>query len=373
MARYKVIQDIEAEDKLVGPLSLRQFIYAAIAALCAYLSFVSLTKGASFLLVIFVPVMLFTGFFATPWVGNQPTEVWALAKIRFYIKPRRRIWNQSGVRDLVNITAPKHSEKIYTNGLSQGEVRSRLNALANTLDSRGWAVKNVNTNLYDPTSTPLLSESDRLIDPSALPKEVSQVEVLASDDILDESSNPVAQNFDRLVNASSTNHHAQLLKQLKEPSNQTDPVASQLPPPADYWFLNQPLDVSGSGTNKAGVAVAQVVQPQQNNDEFDYQSHSELPDERALAEKLKANRRQLQTANYQHMKVIQPIGQHVVPTNGSTSPPRTDSASVTAHPDPAKMLLASRDDLNIATIGRIANKQDERPQEVVISLHDHAS
>jgi len=39
MATYKVIQDIEAEDKLVGPLTLRQFIYAAIAAICGYLSF----------------------------------------------------------------------------------------------------------------------------------------------------------------------------------------------------------------------------------------------------------------------------------------------------------------------------------------------
>src|SRR5580704_13538668 len=150
MATYKVIQDIEAEDKLVGPLSLRQFIYAAIAALCAYLSFVSLTKGAAFLLVIFVPVMLFTGFFAAPLGGDQPTEVWALAKIRFFIKPRRRIWDQSGVKDLVNITVPKKIEKAFSNGLSQSEVHSRLRALASTIDSRGWVIKNVNANLYDP-------------------------------------------------------------------------------------------------------------------------------------------------------------------------------------------------------------------------------
>ena len=31
MATYKVIQDIEAEDKLIGPLTLRQFIYAGYA------------------------------------------------------------------------------------------------------------------------------------------------------------------------------------------------------------------------------------------------------------------------------------------------------------------------------------------------------
>src|SRR5262245_43987443 len=99
MASYKVIQDIEAEDKLVGPLSLRQFIYAGIAALCGYLSFFSLSKGLGLLLFIFVPPMLFTGFFAFPFGRDQPTEVWALAKIRFFLKSRKRIWDQSGVKD----------------------------------------------------------------------------------------------------------------------------------------------------------------------------------------------------------------------------------------------------------------------------------
>src|ERR1017187_7812603 len=103
MATYKVIQDIEAEDKLVGPLSLRQFIYGVIAAFCGYLSFIALTKGAAFLLVIFAPVMIFTGFFAFPWGRDQSTEVWALAKIRFFIKPRRRIWDQTGAKNLVEV------------------------------------------------------------------------------------------------------------------------------------------------------------------------------------------------------------------------------------------------------------------------------
>ena len=32
MAEYKVAQDVEAEDKLIGPFSFRQFIYLIIAA-----------------------------------------------------------------------------------------------------------------------------------------------------------------------------------------------------------------------------------------------------------------------------------------------------------------------------------------------------
>jgi hypothetical protein len=74
MANYKVIQDIEAEDKLVGPLTLRQFIYAAIAAICAYLSFIAIARGFWEILIILGPPMLFTGFFAFPWGRDQSTD-----------------------------------------------------------------------------------------------------------------------------------------------------------------------------------------------------------------------------------------------------------------------------------------------------------
>ena len=39
MAVYKVIQDIEAEDKLLGPLTLKQFIFGAVAVGFAFVAF----------------------------------------------------------------------------------------------------------------------------------------------------------------------------------------------------------------------------------------------------------------------------------------------------------------------------------------------
>ena len=61
MATYKVIQDIEAEDKLIGPLTLRQFIYAGICAVTLYLSYLAIAKGAAFMVVLFLPVTAITG------------------------------------------------------------------------------------------------------------------------------------------------------------------------------------------------------------------------------------------------------------------------------------------------------------------------
>jgi hypothetical protein len=269
MATYKVIQDIEAEDKLVGPLSLRQFIYAGVAAFLGYLSVLSVMNGAVFLLALFVPPMVFCLFFAWPWTPDQPTEVWALARIRYYFKPRRRIWDQSGVKELVTITVPKRIEKVYTDGLSQTEVRSRLGALADTIDSRGWAVKNSTLNLSAAPSYvgQMTTGSDRLIDYGNAPQEVPDDAVLPSDDMLDELNNPIAQQFDQLINASARKRRSVLVDKLrpKKPADEAPaartPAAAQ--PANDYWFMNQPEGVSSKPTPVAPTDAVVFTAPQQ--------------------------------------------------------------------------------------------------------------
>lgn len=140
MASYKVIQDIEAEDKLLGPLTLRQFIYALIVAALGFIAFMMGRVNLA-LIVPFLPFIVFFGLLASPFGTEQSSEVWLLAKIRFFIKPRVRIWDQSGMSELVTITVPKREEKIFTDGLSQREVKSRLRSLADVIDSRGWSTK----------------------------------------------------------------------------------------------------------------------------------------------------------------------------------------------------------------------------------------
>ncbi len=341
MASYKVIQDIEAEDKLVGPLTLRQFIYGCIAAVCAYLSFLSLAHNFSIALIILLPPMLFTGFFAFPWGRDQPTEVWALAKIRFYIMSRKRIWNQSGVKDLVNITAPKRDTRQYTNGLSTGEVQNRLSALANTLDTRGWAVKNVfiTPQLIDP------SASDRLLDVSNLPREVSNAGVTDADDILDVANNLRAQRLEQMVSASTQSHKQQLLDHMRQGS------APTLPAPQDnaggnYWFIENPARMQPAvpplGATTSVTNVGDAVLEKRLRD-----AEASSPDERT--------------------KTLAPLN---AATSARTATSVAQSAPVTPAPDPVTMKYANNDDLNIATIARLAHK-DKGDGEVVISLHGH--
>lgn len=368
MATYKLIQDIEAEDKILGPLTLRQFIFALITCFFLYICFVLVTNRLYFLLIAFLPPALFFGFFAFPFGRDQPTELWALGKLNYYFKPRTRIWNQSGVKELVTITVPKKIEHTYTNGLSQTEVRSRLSALANTIDSRGWAIKNVDVNVYTP---PRMSAetSDRLIDLGSIPQEVPAYDVAAADDMLDETNNPIAQQFDSMINRSSLEHRQQLINQLN--SNQPAPVVTAQPATgaAEPWFINPPLPVT------SGAPVQAV-------------SQDDPVAEATLASELKA-RAAGPSVSYGNLRTLWPIGDQRAPTATAAAtqtqaplpampapravPAPDPSQAMTAADDPAILALANNNDLNVATLAREAQKakqgNDESQDEIVISLH----
>jgi hypothetical protein len=363
MATYKVIQDIEAEDKLVGPLTLRQFIYAGIAAISIYLGFLSATKGAAFMLVIFVPVAGATGFFAFPWGKDQPTEIWALARLRFLLKPRRRIWDQSGAKELVTITVPKTVERQLTNGLNQAEVRSRLNALASTIDSRGWAVKNVNLSMGG-GALPVADTSDRLVNPAALPQAVSDIDIQASDDMLDETANPVAHNFDTMINAATAAHRQQLMTQLQQASATVAP-GSQPQTPADYWFMHSTPSAAPGQATFVDASVITPGAPAQPAGVL--QAATPTAEEEALAEQLKA-RNETMSAAYGNMKVLKTPEELAAEAAARQKAAAAVQPPVTPDNQAAIIDLARNNDLNIATIQRQANKQAD-DGEVVISLH----
>lgn len=248
MATYKVIQDIEAEDKLVGPLSLRQFIYAGVAAVALYICFLSVSRGVSFLIVFFLPVALIGGFFGFPWKGEQPTEIWALARLRFMVKPRTRIWNQDGVKDLVTVMAPRNlPSKRPVRNLTQSEVESRLKALADTIDSRGWATRNANYQYY---ANQRQAQSDRLVNAGDLKPEAIPLDAfLPANDILNDES-PVAKNLDALLNKSSQQTRQRVIQEMTQ--------ASQAPAPASPVSAAGQVIAPAGGASASSAGTAQI-------------------------------------------------------------------------------------------------------------------
>ena len=229
MAQYVVIQDIEAEDKLLGPLSLRQFIYAVIVVVLGFVAF-QLGRAAWFLALPFAPPMIFFGLLAAPLGREQSSEIWLLAKIRYYMFPRRRIWDQSGLQQLVTITVPKKVEVSYTKGFSRDEVHTRLKALANTLDTRGWAIKNISPGTPMPIAlTGQAQDSERLIDITMSPTQAELV-VNESADVLNIDTNPVAENLNKRLEEYSEERREELLDKIQSlAAKQTSYAASAAP------------------------------------------------------------------------------------------------------------------------------------------------
>jgi hypothetical protein len=162
MAQYKVPQDVEAEDKLLGPFTFRQFVYLLIVAgMCG--TAWALFQVFPLLAIIPVPVILFFGALALPLKKDQPMEVYLAAIVSFHLKPRLRKWRAGYPNSLIEITAPKIVEEVRTNGLSDREASRRLSFLANVIDTEGYSVKNPEApNIHDEILAETLNFPDPL-------------------------------------------------------------------------------------------------------------------------------------------------------------------------------------------------------------------
>lgn len=355
MAQYKVIQDIEAEDKFLGPLTLKQFIFAGIAVLSLYFCFLLLTKGIWVMVFPFVPVIIVSGFLAFPWGKDQTTEVWLLAKIRFYFKPRKRIWNQSGLQELVKITAPVKIEQQLSDNLSQTEVKSRLKALAETIDSRGWAVKNVDVATSQQYGYGKMT-SDRLVEASQLPQSVSPFEENENDDIFGSTR---ANQLQTQIMQSGQQHKSDVVDHMKTVmNNNASNGSSDDNAPADFWFMNQPAPAT-NGMATFGTQMSQPVveDPATSLTFLKKPEPLDASDQAILNELHQKNNRPEQS--FRNHRTVQPYS------------PQSRSQSVTAAPDPVTIELARNNDRVVSSLARESNKvhrQDE-DSEVIISLH----
>ena len=342
MSVYKVPQDVEAEDKLLGPFSFRQFIFLIIAVV---------SLGAAYILarillplgLIPVPIALFFGALALPLRKAQPMEVYLAAVISFMLKPKKRLWQPDGIEYLVEVTAPKTEETTRRNNYDQEEIQRRLSYLANLVDSRGWSIRGVN-DPDSPMQADLYNEAQTAFDP------------------LDEAG-ATAQNITNLINQSDARRR-QAMIQTMSAAQQVAPDNPQSASSTDNSQSNQ-----SSGSNSS----ASNTQPDQTSVLDDSASVDQQSDiEQAIASSMKAG-------PYPTMRQSTLIPLDEIPTQPVTeAPPVPDTTPQTSldSVSPAIMDLANNhSDFSIQTIQRVANEIEQKEKakkmedEVVISLH----
>jgi hypothetical protein len=311
MAVYKVPQDVEADDKLIGPFSFRQFIYLIIVAASGAIAWV---LGQIFigLAVIPLPFILFFGALALPLRKDQPMETYLAALLSFYVKPRKRLWDPDGRQALIEITAPKVADVKRSNGLSEGEAQKRLSYLADVVDSHGWSVRGVAGDAYATQN----SMSSELYE-----------EAQHAQDMFDESSQ-TSHQIDSRLDQTNVKHRQDLVQRMSQPTAQVQPQA------AAPQSIQQPQT---------------MTQPQQHP----------TVDEPHLT---------INPYPTMHQSVIQPASYQ--PTPQAQPVPQTTSENT---PSADIMNLANNSDFSIETIAheakRLKEKQGLPDDEVVISLH----
>ncbi len=215
MAVYKVPQDVEADDKLIGPFSFRQFIYLIVVAIAGFMAYI-LSQIFIGLVLIPLPVMIFFGAIALPLRKDQPMELYLLALVQFYLKPKKRKWEPEGTVVTVEITAPKVAEPQRTKNFSGDEASDRLSYLAQIMDTRGWASRGVAA--LQSTDGSILDTSAVAPEPTSTAK-YEQTEEPA--DILDEKT-PIAQKFEEEIDKQESTRREALAKEIKKETKASD-------------------------------------------------------------------------------------------------------------------------------------------------------
>lgn len=146
MAQYKVPQDVEADDKLLGPFTFRQFVYLMIAGGLIALA-VGLFQLFPLLAIIPLPLVLLLLVLALPLKKDQPMETYLAALVSYYLKPRNRKWTPGQRDTTILITAPKIVEETRKRDLSEEEATHRLSFLADIVDTEGQSIKNMNNSI----------------------------------------------------------------------------------------------------------------------------------------------------------------------------------------------------------------------------------
>lgn len=204
MAVYKVPQDVEADDKLIGPFSLKQFIFLIVAAISGALSYILGTIVFP-LFLIPLPVAIFFIVLALPLKKDQPMEVYLAALISFYLKPKRKIWVADGIDRLVEITYDNmQSLNVPTRDLTFEQAQERLAFLADVVDSKGWAVKDANSSI----NRDVLNEANSIAD-------------------IHDSSAPINRAFNDMIQRSDLERKNKIITRMKEETLNKTPVISE--------------------------------------------------------------------------------------------------------------------------------------------------
>ncbi|PIP51133.1 hypothetical protein COX11_00140, partial [Candidatus Berkelbacteria bacterium CG23_combo_of_CG06-09_8_20_14_all_41_73] len=130
----KVPQKIDIEDRIVGPLTMVQFVYAVVGGGAAYLLLNTMPSPLNWILAI--PVAIFTFLIVFVKVNGRPFGNFLKNLLIYTSSPKTRIWHKGESNVRVEIYQPRVAK---TTDLYAGKRYSKaeIEKVAEIIDKRG--------------------------------------------------------------------------------------------------------------------------------------------------------------------------------------------------------------------------------------------
>ncbi len=333
MAVHKVPQDVEADDKLLGPFSFRQFIYLLIVAALIALAW-ALGQIFPLFAILPIPPAIFLLILALPLRKDQPMETYIAALISFYTKPNARYWFPGQRESTIEIIAPKIVEKNLTRDITEEEAGRRLSFLANVVDSEGYSIKD--------GFTPQASTTVR---------DEFVAEAEAAPDIFENyQSTQVAEG----LSTEADRHRAEVIQQMRAAIAANNPIQNEQPPAPEPPMPNfNPANLAAPAPafNPATLATTPT------------------PNNQTISAAKAINPTQIPTDSLPSNPLAQTV--NIPQTQPQPEPESPRSEEPTAHHD-RLVALSKNKEFTVATIAKEAHRKSSRKNngdEVYISLH----
>lgn len=133
MAKFKVPQHIDMEDRIIGPLTLIQFSYLLIGGAVIYIIF-SIVKIIWLFAIVSLPIALVALTLAFVKIQDQPFSKFLSNVFMYSLRPKRRLWHRGPVVS-TEIEPPKNLKKPAEKMPLKKIEKTELEKLARYLDA----------------------------------------------------------------------------------------------------------------------------------------------------------------------------------------------------------------------------------------------
>ena len=135
--RYKVPQNIDMQDRILGPLTMVQFIYAVVGGGVCYAIYMAVPGPFSYFLI--VPIAFFVAAMVFLKINERPFLNFLVSVLEFSSVPKQRLWHHGNLPDLrVEIYEIKKQTGpvIKSKNISRKDMQELAKRLDNPMDNK---------------------------------------------------------------------------------------------------------------------------------------------------------------------------------------------------------------------------------------------